>query len=101
MIRSAGSPKRGERVVREFIDEVTVLSRWLGRDVAADLGGVVPVWHAYRFRDATVFEADQADCARRMYLVRGESVEEFVLSQMTIDEAYRRLVGGDALPAVA
>jgi hypothetical protein len=36
-----------------------------------------------------------------MYLVRGESVEEFVLSQMTIDEAYRRLVDGDALPAVA
>ena len=92
---------RGERDVREFVNEVAVLSRWLGRDVAADLGGVVPVWHAYRFRDATAFEPDQSECARRMYLVRGDSVEEFVLSQTTIDEAYRRLVDGDALPAVA
>jgi hypothetical protein len=101
MIRSAGSPERGERDVREFANEVAVLSRWLGRDVAADLGGVVPVWHAFRFRDATVFEADQSECARRMFLVRGESVGECALSQMTIDEAYRRLDESDALPAVA
>lgn len=87
--------------MRDFVNEVTVLSRWLGRDVAADLGGVVPVWHAYRFRDATVFEADLPECARRLYLVRGESVAEFVLSQMTIDQAYRQLVDADALPAVA
>lgn len=87
--------------MREFVDEVAVLSRWLGRDIAADLSGVVPVWHAYRFRDAAVFEADQTECARRIYLVRGEAMEEFVLSQMTIDEVYRKLVVGDALPAVA
>jgi hypothetical protein len=87
--------------VREFVDEVAVLSRWLGRDVAADLGGVVPVWNVFRFRDAAVFGADASECAGRVYLVRGESVREFVLSQMTIDEAYTRLGEDDALPAVA
>jgi hypothetical protein len=87
--------------VREFVNEVAVLSRWLGRDVAADLGGVVPVWNAFRFRDATVFEAELSECAGRIYLVRGESVREFVLSQVTIDEAYLKLGQSDALPAVA
>ena len=87
--------------MREFVDEVAVLSRWLGRDVAADLGGVVPVWYAFRFRDATVFEADLSERTGRVFLVRGESVGEFVPGQMTIDEAYRRLVESDALPAVA
>jgi hypothetical protein len=87
--------------MREFVNEAAALSRWLGRDVTADAGGVLPVWHAYRFRDATVFEADQSECARRIYLVRGESVAEFVLSQTTIDEAYRTLVDGDALAAAA
>lgn len=87
--------------MREFVDEVAVLSRWLGRDVAADLGGVVPAWHAYRFRDATVFEADMSECAPGIYLVRGESVSELVLSQMTIDDAYSGLIDGKELPAVA
>lgn len=87
--------------MREFVDEVAVLSRWLGRDVAEDLGGAVPSWHAFRFRDAAVFEADVSECARRVFLVRGEAVGEFVLSQTTIDEAYRELAGSDALPAVA
>ena len=87
--------------MREFVDEVAVLSRWLGRDVAADLGGVVPLWNAFRFRDATVFAADLSECAGRIYLVRGESVREVVLSQATIDEAYTRLGEDDALPAVA
>jgi hypothetical protein len=101
MIRSAEPPLRGERDMREFVDEVAVLSRWLGRDVGVDLGGAVPSWHAFRFRDAAVFEAEVSECARRVFLVRGQSVGEFVLSQTTIDEAYRKLVEGDALPAVA
>ena len=87
--------------MREFVDEVAVLSRWLGRDVAADLGGVVPTWGAFRFRDATVFDADLSECAGRRYLVRGQSVREFVLSQTTIDQAYSDLGQGEALPAVA
>ncbi|GAA3158781.1 hypothetical protein GCM10010531_07670 [Blastococcus jejuensis] len=85
----------------EFDDEVTVLSRWLGRDVVPDLDGVVPLWNAFRFRDATVFAPDATDGATRMYLVRGERVLEFVPSQVSIDEAYARLDGGGALPAAA
>jgi len=85
----------------EFADEITVLSRWLGRDVAADLGGVVPVWNVFRFRDATVFVPDVSEGARRMWLVRGQAVREFVLSEATIDDAYARLGAGEALPAVA
>jgi hypothetical protein len=85
----------------EFVDEVTVLSRWLGRDVVPDLGGVVPLWSAFRFRDAMVFASDVADGASRMYLVRGDQVHEFVPSQVSIDEAYSRLDGGGALPAAA
>lgn len=85
----------------EFVDEITVLSRWLGRDVAADLGGVVPVWNVFRFRDAAVFAPDVSECARRMYLVRGQAVREFVLSEATIDAAYAQLNEGEALPAVA
>ena len=87
--------------MREFGNEVAVLSRWLGRDVAADLIGVVPIWNAFRFRDATVFQAELSECAGRIYLVRGETVREVVNSQMTIDEAYRTLDESDALPAVA
>jgi hypothetical protein len=92
---------RGEPDVREFADEVVVLSRWLGRDITADLGGVVPVWSAFRFRDAAVFEPEASGGAGRMYLVRGESVREFLLSRVTIDEAYARLSESDPLPAVA
>jgi CYTH domain-containing protein len=88
--------------VREFIDEVAVLSQWLGRDVAADLTGVVPVWNAFRFRDATVFEAELPVCAGRKYLVRGTAVRELIPSQVTIDQAYLELGGeSEALPAVA
>lgn len=87
--------------MREFVNEVGVLSRWLGRDVAAELGGVVPVWNAFRFRDATVFTGELAECAGRIYLVRGESVREVVLSETTIDQAYLRLGEGEVLPAVA
>jgi hypothetical protein len=86
--------------VGEFDDEVTVLSRWLGRDVVPDLGGVVPVWNAFRFRDATVFASEGPDGSSRMYLVRGEQVHEFVPSQVAIDVAYAHLDGG-ALPAAA
>lgn len=87
--------------MRGFDDEVAVFSRWLGRDVAPELTGVVPVWGAFRFRDAAVFETDLPECAGRMYLVRGESVSEFVLSRMTIDEAYERLNPSGSLPAAA
>ncbi len=87
--------------MREFNDEVAVVSRWLGRDVAVDLYDVVPGWNVFRFRDAVVFEPDVSECADRMYLVCGESVHEFSPSRMTIDEAYIRLVSGRALPAVA
>lgn len=85
----------------EFVDEVTVLSRWLGRDVVADLGGVVPVWNAFRFRDATVFASELSDGTDRMYLVRGDLVHEFVPSQVSIDEAYAQLDGDRALAAAA
>ncbi|MGY1711794.1 hypothetical protein ACI8AC_20035 [Geodermatophilus sp. SYSU D00758] len=85
----------------EFVDEVTLLSRWLGRDVAADLSGVVPGWTAFRFRDAAVFEPDVSECSDRRYLVRGGTVREFVASRVTIDEAYAELCGGGALTAVA
>ena len=85
----------------EFLDEITVLSRWLGRDIAADLGGVVPVWNVFRFRDATVFVPDASEGAGRMWLVRGHAVREFVPSEATIDDAYAQLGAGEALPAVA
>ena len=85
----------------EFADEITVLSRWLGRDVAADLGGVVPVWNVFRFRDATVFVPDASEDAGRMWLVRGQAVREFVLCEATIDDAYAGLSEAEALPAVA
>lgn len=85
----------------EFADEITVLSRWLGRDVAADLAGAVPVWNVFRFREAAVFVPDVSEGAGRMWLVRGQAVREFVLSEATIDSAYAQLTGGEALPAVA
>jgi len=85
----------------EFLDEITVLSRWLGRDVAADLSGAVPVWNVFRFRDATVFVPDVSEGAGCMYLVRGRAVREFVPSEATIDDAYAQLGAGEALPAVA
>ena len=84
--------------MREFVDEVTVLSRWLGRDVAAELSGGIPVWSVFRFRDAAVFTPDVAD---RMYLVRRGTVREFFLSEATIDEAYAALRAGTPEPAVA
>ena len=87
--------------MREFVVEVAVLSRWLGRDVTPDLGGTVPVWNVFRFRDATVFVPDASEGAGRMYVVRGENVREFTLSQETIDQAYARLDEREALPAVA
>ena len=80
------------RGVGEFTAEVTVLSRWLGRDVAAERNGGVPVWSVFRFRDAVVFAADVAGRPELMYLVRGSSVREFVVSQGTIDEAYAGLI---------
>lgn len=85
----------------EFDDDVTVLSRWLGRDVVQDLGGVVPRWNAFRFRDATVFAPDDSDGASSMYLVRGDQVHPFVPSQVSIDEAYACLDGGGALTPAA
>jgi hypothetical protein len=87
--------------VHEFPDEVAVLSQWLGRDIAADPGGVLPAWNAFRFRDAMVFVADAAERAARMYLVRGTTVREFAISETTIDEAYVRLSEPGLLPAVA
>ncbi|MGY1603870.1 hypothetical protein [Geodermatophilus sp. SYSU D00815] len=82
----------------EFVDEVTVLSRWLGRDLTAELSGVVPLWHAFRFRDAAVFEPDAGD---RLYLVRGQAVRELVVSRGTIDDAYADLTATGDLRAVA
>lgn len=89
--------------MHEFVEEVAVLSRWLGRDLAPDLIGVVPVWHAFRFRDAAVFGSDAAGSAGAMYLVRRAAVREFVPSQTTIDDAYAELDRGGQLriPAVA
>ena len=85
----------------EFVDEVTVLSRWLGRDVGADLRGGLPFWSAFRFRDATVFAPDASESADRMYLVRGGRVLEFDVSLGTIDEAYALLREETVQPAVA
>lgn len=85
--------------MNEFRDEVAVLSRWLGRDIAADLLGVVPIWNAFRFRDAAVFELDVSTGAPPMYLVRGEAVSEFFRSQVSIDEAYAELIGTGTLTA--
>ena len=87
--------------MREFADEVAVLSRWLGRDVAVDLGAVVPGWTVFRFRDAAVFGPDVSEGADRMYLVRGAAVREFVLSEVTIDQAYAAMSETGALPAAA
>ena len=90
--------------MREFADEMAVLSGWLGRDLggdlAADPAGGVPVWTAFRFREAVVFQPDEPDRPQRMFLVRGDAVREFVVSQGTIDEVYAELVGGP-LPAAA
>ncbi|HEV7187281.1 MAG TPA: hypothetical protein VGN28_05250 [Blastococcus sp.] len=87
--------------MRDFSDEVAVLSRRLGRDVAAEHSGGVPVWSVFRFRDAAVFAADVAGPPDRMYLVRGSSVREFVVSQGTIDGAYAGLQEVSAERAVA
>lgn len=91
--------------MREFVDEVAVLTRWLGRDVAAELSGAVPLWSVFRFRDAAVFAPDASECADLMsadlmYLVRGGTVREFTRSQVTIDEAYAALGAAPAHPAV-
>lgn len=87
--------------MREFTDEVTVLSRWLGRDVVAERNQGIPVWSVFRFRDAAVFVADGAAHPDRMWLVRAGSVREFVVSHGTIDEAYAGLWEVSAEPAVA
>jgi len=87
--------------VRDFDDEVGVLSRWLGRDIASALSGAVPEWTAFRFRDATAFEPEASDGADRMYLVRGQFVREFVVSQTSIDEAYAQLTADGPVPAIA
>ena len=60
-----------------------------------------PAWTVFRFRDAVVFESEVADGAQRMYLVRGDAVREFVVSQVSIDEAYAELSDGAPLPAAA
>jgi hypothetical protein len=98
---AARSRRREERGVQDFVDEIAVMSRWLGRDIGGGVAGVVPVWNAFRFRDAAVFTEDAPEAAGRMYLVRGESVSEFVRSRTSIDEAYARLSTEDALPAMA
>ena len=89
--------------MREFADELVVLSRWLGREVAGDPGaeptGALPVWSAFRFRDAAVFQVEEPDREQRMYLVRGDAVRDFVVSQVPIDQVYADL--GDPLPAAA
>jgi hypothetical protein len=85
--------------VHEFVDEIAALNRWLGRDILADVRGVVPTWTGFRFRDAAVFQLDAPENWGRMYLVRGGSVREFALSQVSIDQAYLQLDQGDALPA--
>lgn len=96
---------RGEPDVHDFVDEMTVLSRWLDRDLPGgrteEPAAVLPVWTVFRFRDAAVFESEQPDGAQRMYLVRGDAVREFVVSQGTIDEAYAQLSAGGPLPAAA
>jgi hypothetical protein len=84
--------------VREFDDEMAVLSGWLGRDLTAEQAGGLPLWSAFRFRDAAVFQRDEPD--QRMYLVRGDAVREFAVSQATIDAVYAELVAG-SLPAAA
>ena len=87
--------------MHDFVDEMTVLSRWLGRDLAGDVTGPFPAWTVFRFRDAAVFESELPDGGPRMYLVRGDAVREFVRSQGTIDEAYAELSAGGSLPAAA
>ena len=87
--------------MHEFVDEIAVLSRWLGRDVLAPPRGVVPGWSGFRFRDAVVFQLDVPECRGCMYLVRGAEVCEFALSEVSIDQAYLQLGQDGALPAVA
>ena len=87
--------------MHDFVDEMTVLSRRLGRDVAGDQAGAFPTWTAFRFRDAAVFEFELPDGAQRMYLVRGDAVREFLVSQVTIDEVYADLDPDAPLPSAA
>ena len=87
--------------MHELVDEVAVLNRWLGRVSTTDAPGELPDWSGFRFRDAVVIQLDAPDCWGRMYLVRGDAVREFVLSQDSIDQAYLRLVQDDELPVVA
>ena len=87
--------------MHEFVDEVAVLNRWLGRDVPSDPPDVVPIWSGFRFRDAAVFQLEVPQCWGRMYLVRGDRVCEFVPSEVSIDRAYLQLDEDGARPAVA
>ena len=85
----------------EFVDEARVLSRRIGRDVSRASTGAVPLWNVFRFRDAVAFVPDDAESSGRMYLVRGESVREFVVSERSIDQAYAELDAIGSLSAVA
>ena len=87
--------------MHDFVDEIAVLDRWLGRDILSAPRGVVPVWSAFRFRDAVVFQLDLPECRGCMYLVRGAQVRQFEPSEVSIDQAYLRLGQDGALPAVA
>ena len=87
--------------MHEFVDELAVLGRWLGRDLTGEQTGVLPAWTAFRFRDAAVLVLEEYDDVRRMYFVRGDAVRAFLVDEESIDEAYAALCTLDPLPAVA
>ena len=87
--------------MHDFVDELVVLGRWLGRDLTAEQTGVVPAWTAFRFRGTAVLALDGDENAGRMYLVRGTAVRAFLVDEESIDEAYAALCSLDPLPAVA
>jgi hypothetical protein len=92
---------RGEHDVHDFVDELTVLGRWLGRDLTQGQTGVLPAWTAFRFRGTAVLALDVDENAGRMYLVRGTAVRAFLVDEESIDEAYAALRSLDPFPAVA
>ena len=87
--------------MHDFVDELAVLGRFLGRDLTRGQTGVVPAWTAFRFRETTVLALDGDEHAGRMYLVRGDAVRAFFVDEESIDEAYAALCSLDPLPAVA